>query len=193
MTEASVTGTAEPTRPLPEHQPFPGRGARHREMDRPLRDFLDEESVLLDDRQYQDWLDLLEDGFLYQVPVPLLREDPDLPRHSDQAMLFEATRHVLALKLGRLGLKHAWSDRPGGVQRRFLGTVRVFATDRAGTWRVESGVLATWARGRGESATATAARQDIVTDLGGGTYRLLRRRVLLDMEVPTHEQLSIIF
>ncbi|MDX3535560.1 aromatic-ring-hydroxylating dioxygenase subunit beta [Streptomyces sp. MB09-01] len=192
MTDAS-TARAEPTRPLPEQQPFPGRGARHREMDRPLREFLEEESALLDDRQYQDWLDLLEDDFLYQVPVPLLREDPDLSRHSDRAMLFEATKHVFALKLGRLGLRHAWSDRPGGVVRHFLGPVRVFATHRVGTWRVECGVLATWNRGRGESATVTASRQDIVTDLGGGSYRLLRRRALLDIEVPTHEQLSIIF
>jgi 3-phenylpropionate/cinnamic acid dioxygenase small subunit len=178
---------------LPEHQLFPARVTRRRELDAALRDFLTEEAALLDDRDHRAWLGLLDEDFLYQVPVPLLREDPDLPRHSDRAMLFEATKHVLAMKLGRVGLRHAWSDRPGGVLRHFLGSVRVFSTAQEGTWRVDTSVLATWSRGRDEGALATADRQDLVTDLGAGRYRLLRRRVLLDTEVPTHEQLSIIF
>ncbi|MEV0281075.1 aromatic-ring-hydroxylating dioxygenase subunit beta [Streptomyces sp. NPDC050610] len=182
-----------PVQTLPEQTPFPVRRERRRAMDAPLRDFLTGESALLDDREYQEWLDLLDPDFLYQIPVPLLREDPYLARHSDRAMLFEATKHILELKLGRVGLRHAWSDRPGGVTRRFLGAVRVFTTGRPGTWRVDSGVLATWTRGRDEAALATAAREDLVTELPDGIYRLDRRRVLLDTEVPTHEQLSIIF
>jgi hypothetical protein len=43
------------------------------------------------------------------------------------------------------------------------------------------------------SALVTAARQDILVSATPEGYRLLRRRVLLDVEVATHEQLSIIF
>jgi 3-phenylpropionate/cinnamic acid dioxygenase small subunit len=180
---------------LAEEVPFPERGTRRPDLTVEVTDFLTEESAALDEGRYNDWLDRLASGFLYQVPIPVLREDPSLPRHSEQAMLFEATRHVLSLKLGRVGLRHAWSDRPGGAVRHFIGSVRVFEALDAPKewWRVDSNVLASWSRGRGETALASAGRQDLLLRHADGSLRLLRRRVLLDVEVATHEQLSIIF
>lgn len=187
-------GTAEegPAVP-PELLPFPDRGGRRPDLDATLGAFLTDESAALDECRYEEWLDLLDEMFVYQVPVPLLREDPALPRHSDTGMLFEATKRILQLKLGRVGLRHAWADRPGGIVRHFLGGIRVFDAAGADTLRVDCNVLATFHRGREESALVTAARQDIVTRTETGGYRLLRRRVLLDTEVATHTQLSIIF
>ena len=176
----------------PEDTPFPARGPRRTGLDQALSAFLTEESAALDERRYADWLDHLEEMFIYQMPVPLLREDPALPRHSETAMLFEATKNTLGLKLGRVGLDHAWSDRPGGTMRHFVGGVRVFELPDPGLLRVDSNVLATFSRGREETALATAGRQDVVTVTADG-YRLLRRRVLLDVEVATWTQLSIIF
>lgn len=177
----------------PELLPFPPRGARRERLDAGAAAFLTEESAALDEGRYQDWLANLDESFVYQVPVPLLREDPGLPRHSDRAMLFEATKNVLAMKLGRVGLHHAWSDRPSGVTRHFVGSVRVFALSEPDMIRVDSNVLASFSRGRAETEWATAGRQDVVRAVGGAGYRLLRRRVLLDIEVPTYVQLSIIF
>lgn len=181
-----------PTGPAPAPAAFPERGPRLPELDPRLAAFLTEESAALDERDYQGWLGLLAEDFMYQVPVPLVREDPALPRFSDTAVLFEATKRMLAMKLGRVGQQHAWSDRPAGVVRHFVGGVRVFAGPTPGTLRVDSNLLATFNRGSAESALITAGRWDIVTEQGDG-YRLSRRRVLLDVEVPTYEQLSIIF
>ncbi len=181
------------TGPPPELLPFPERGPRRPELDAALSQFAIEEAAALDEGRYQDWLGCLAAEFIYQVPVPLLREDPALPRHSDSAVLFEATKKVLELKLGRVGLRHAWSDRPGGVTRHFIGGIRVFGLAEPGSLRVDSNVLATFNRGPEESALATAARQDIVRPEGPAGYRIVRRRVLLDIEVATHAQLSIIF
>ncbi|MFI9388793.1 aromatic-ring-hydroxylating dioxygenase subunit beta [Kutzneria sp. NPDC052558] len=176
-----------------ELRPFPARGARRPDLDAVAVALLVEEGAALDECRYGQWLDLIDEDFLYQVPVPLLREDPSLPRHSERALLFEATKGVLAMKLGRAGKQHAWSDRPSAVVRHFLSGVRVFETDEPQTWRVDCNVLAAWHRGQDESASATAARQDVIAHLGTPQARLLRRRVLLDTEVATHEQLSIIF
>ncbi|MDH6128347.1 aromatic-ring-hydroxylating dioxygenase subunit beta [Kitasatospora sp. GP82] len=194
MTDAAaLTARLDPTDLPYELRPFPARGARRTELDNSFAAFLTEESAALDECRYQDWLDLLDERFIYQLPVPLLREDPSLPRHSDRALLFEATKQVLAMKLGRVGLQYAWSDRPSGVMRHFLGAVRVFSAAEPDTWRVDCNVLVTWSRGRDEAVVVTAGRQDLVHCSGRGGYRLLRRRVLLDAEVATHEQLSVIF
>lgn len=177
----------------PEFATFPARGTRRPELASAVGDFLVEESAALDEGRYDDWLAVLTDDFLYQIPVPMVREDPTLPRHSDRAMIFEATKRVLSLKLGRIGLRHAWSDRPAGATRHFVGSVRVFDTPEPDRFRVDSNVLASWSRGRGEAVLVTAARHDVVERLPAGTWRLCRRRVLLDVEVPTHEQLSLVF
>ncbi|MEU9340270.1 aromatic-ring-hydroxylating dioxygenase subunit beta [Streptomyces sp. NPDC048278] len=188
--EAAAT-VAEPLCQAPELEPFPGRGARRADLDAELTAFYTEESAALDEGRADDWLALLAEPFVYQVPVPLLREDPALPRHSERAMLFEATKKIFAMKLGRAGLQHAWSDRPAAATRHFVGAVRVFALDRPRLLRVDCNVLATLARGH-ETALAVAARHDVVVR-GSDGLRLLRRRVLLDAEVSTHAQLSLIF
>lgn len=192
MTDTVEVGEQTDATPL-ELLPFPRRGPRRRDLDAEVGTFLLEESAAFDERRYTDWLDLIDERFHYQVPVPLLREDPSLPRHSERALLFEATKNVLAMRLGRVGQPHAWCDRPSAVVRHFVGGVRVFDADEAGTLRVDCNVLVTWSRGRDENTLATAARHDILTRSGPHELRLLRRRVLLDTEVATHEQLSIIY
>lgn len=193
MTAAEALAGVAAGRTPPELLPFPERGARLAELDAAVSHFLVEESAALDERRYDDWLALLAEDFIYQVPVPVLREDPALPRHSDTAMLFEATKHVLALKLGRVGLQYAWSDRPGGIMRHFLSGPRVFGLAEPGTLRVDCNVLGTFNRGPGETAIASALRQDVLATLADGRFQLLRRRVLIDAEVASHLQLSIIF
>ena len=190
----AATGIAPLSAPTAyELLPFPERGTRRRDLANAVSEFFVDESTAMDEARYEDWLGYLAEGFIYQVPVPLLREDPKLPRHSDRALLFEATKHVLSMKLGRVGRHYAWSDRPAGVMRHFVSAVRVYETEDPTAFRVDSNVLATWTRGRDEAAIVTAARHDIVQDRGTGEFHLLRRRVLLDTEVATHEQLSIIF
>ncbi|MFI2264432.1 aromatic-ring-hydroxylating dioxygenase subunit beta [Streptomyces tubercidicus] len=172
--------------------PFPDRGARLPLLDAEITAALTEEGAALDEGEHQLWLDLLDPAFRYEIPVPLLREDPALPRHSRSAVLFEATKRVLQLKLGRSGLLQAWSDRPATTTRHFLGTVRVFDAPAAGVVRADANLLVTSNRGTEHTMLVSAARQDLLRERHG-RWVLLRRRVLLDVEVATHEQLSVIF
>jgi 3-phenylpropionate/cinnamic acid dioxygenase small subunit len=195
-----MTGYADPATVAPpdsdlayEQLPFPERRGRRRDLSAAVSEFYVDESAALDGGRYTEWLEMLAPGFLYQVPVPLLREDPMLPRHSGRAMLFEATTQTLTMKFGRVGQHHAWSDRPGATMRHIVGGVRVHETDEPGQFLVDSNVFVAWNRGLQESAFASAGREDLVGQDGTGGFRLLRRRVLLDAEVATHQQLSIIF
>ncbi len=175
-----------------ERGPFPGRGERRRDLTAAVTEFYTDEAAAIDEHRSDDWLAMLAPGFIYQVPVPLLREDPGLPRHSDRAMLYEATKRIMAMKLGRVGKHHAWSDRPGASVRHVVGGVRVYATDHPGDVRADSNVIAFWNRGIEESTLVSAGRQDVLRHLDGDRFVLLRRRVLLDTEVATYQQLSII-
>lgn len=175
-----------------ERFPFPPRGARRRDLTATVTEFYSDEADALDERRHEEWLEFLAPGFIYQVPVPLLREDPKLPRHSEQAMVFEATKDTLALKFGRVGKHYAWSDRPGANIRHLVSGVKVYETEQPGDYRVDSNVVAFWSRGVDESAMITAGRQDVLRGRGMDRFTILRRRVLIDTEVATYQQLSII-
>ncbi|MCQ8193773.1 aromatic-ring-hydroxylating dioxygenase subunit beta [Streptomyces rugosispiralis] len=172
--------------------PFPDRGPRLPGLDAEITAVLTEESAALDEGEHQRWLDMLDPVFRYEIPVPLLREDPALPRHSRSAVLFEATKRVLELKFGRVGLVPAWSDRPATTTRHFLGSVRVFDAPAPGVVRADANLLVTSNRGVEHTALVSAARRDLLRE-HHGRWLLLRRCVLLDVEVATHEQLSVIF
>lgn len=173
-------------------RPFPDRGPRLPDLDPEITAVLGEECAALDEGEHQLWLDMLDPAFRYEIPVPLLREDPALPRHDRSAVLFEATKRVLELKLGRAGLLQAWSDRPATTTRHFLGLVRVFDAPAPGVVRADANLLVTSNRGVEHTVLVSAARQDLLRERHG-RWILLRRRVLLDVEVATHEQLSVIF
>jgi len=176
----------------PELFPFPTAERRRADLDGELAAYFTEESSALDGRRYDDWLKFLDDRFVYQVPVPVTREDPRLSRHSDEAFLFEATKHILGMKVGRIDKQHAWSDRPSGVMRHFLSGTRVFETDETDVLRAETNVFATYFRGESEGEFCSASRVDVVLRSGDG-LRLLWRRVLLDVTLPSTAQLSIIY
>ncbi|MFE7133380.1 aromatic-ring-hydroxylating dioxygenase subunit beta [Streptomyces sp. NPDC057638] len=195
MTAVSAPHTPQPPAPAPPgltHGPFPDRGIRLPGLDAAITTVLADESAALDEGEHPLWLDMLDPAFHYEIPVPLLREDPALPRHSTSAVLFDATKRVFELKFGRAGLLQAWSDRPVTTTRHFLGTVRVFATTATDVVRADTNLLVTSNRGAEHTVLISAARQDLLRERDG-RWLLLRRRVLLDVEVATHEQLSVVF
>lgn len=155
--------------------------------------FLVSESRLLDERRYEEWLALLSPSFHYSLPLPLVRDDPFLPRHHERGVFFEATRVGLELKLGRMHERTAWSDRPHSATRRFVSNVMVEDGQSGMELLVHSNILVTIVPA-GESATMTTAgrRDRLVADVDGD-FRLARRTVLLDVEVPTDVQLSVVY
>lgn len=160
--------------------------------------FLLRESQLLDDRRYEEWLALLRPDFYYSLPLPLVREDPFLPRYHHRGVFFEATRTGLELKLGRMHERTAWSDRPHSATRRYVSSILVESVDRdadtgAVAAEVRSNVLVAVVPAGQQATLTTAGRVDRLAVEDDGTFALIRRTVHLDVEVPTDVQLSVVF
>lgn len=162
------------------------------ELDRRVARFLYAESRLLDERRYEDWLNLLANSFFYSLPLPQVREDPFLPRYHDKGVFFEATKAGLELKLGRMHERTAWSDRPHSFTRRFVSNVMAEQVDDAEIVVRSNIVLMATPANEGPTIT-TAGREDRLTTADDGSLKLTRRTVFLDVEVPRDVQLSVIF
>ncbi len=167
------------------------------ELERRAARFLVRESLLLDERRYEEWLELLREDFYYSLPLPIVREDPFLPRYHHRGVFFEATRTGLELKLGRMHERTAWSDRPHSATRRLVSNVLIDGVERDAdgapvSLDVRSNVLVTVVPVGEQPTLVTAGRIDRMLVDGMG-FSLVRRAVHLDVDVPTDTQLSVVF
>jgi 3-phenylpropionate/cinnamic acid dioxygenase small subunit len=160
-----------------------------------LLDFLVEESAALDERRYTDWLGLLTDDFVYEVPVPQSREDPALAQHAEGLYLAHESKSFLTMRFTRVESDYAWAERPAAFVRHFVSNVRVLdgaAADGSGRWTVATNVLVTRSRLPEATALSSAGRRDVIVETQEG-LRLQHRAVYLDSELPNDSQTSVIY
>jgi 3-phenylpropionate/cinnamic acid dioxygenase small subunit len=158
-----------------------------------IHDFLVEESAALDEHRYADWLDMLTDDFVYQIPVAHSREDPGLAPYSEELCLAHESKSFLSMRFDRIKSDFAWAERPAAFGRHFVSNLRIrHVDDEAGRWWVSTNVLLTRARQPDPMSISSAERRDVLVRTASG-WLLAQRTVFLDTEVPTDSQLVAIY
>jgi 3-phenylpropionate/cinnamic acid dioxygenase small subunit len=159
-----------------------------------LLDFLVEESAALDERRYTDWLAILTDDFVYEVPVPLSREDPGLAQHAEGLWLAHESKSFLSMRFARVASDYAWAERPAAFVRHFVSNLRILDGESTGTgrWTVATNVLVTRSRLPEATMLSSAGRHDVIVETPDG-LRLQHRTVYLDSELPNDSQTSVIY
>lgn len=143
-------------------------------------EFLYGEAECLDTGRFEDWLAMMTDDVLYQMPVRLTRERGDAPDRSDQMHFFWDDRATLELRVRRLRTDFAWAEDPPSRTRHFVSNVRIAPGSTPDALQVRSYVLIT--RSRGDAASyemISGERQDVLrrTD---GAWKLARREFIID-------------
>lgn len=149
--------------------------------------FLHYEAELVDERRFDEWLDLLDPELVYRMPVRSTRPDGQGPEFSDAMMHFDDTRATLATRIERLNSGDAWAEVPPSRTRHFVSNIRVRPTDAEHQFDVRSNLVL--ARTRGDEAIyqwLTCERHDLLRR-GGEGLMLARRTILLDVTtLPTY-------
>lgn len=157
-----------------------------------ITQFLFEESAALDEQRYDDWFAMLDDDYEYTMPVPMAREDPELPRYSESSVLGWESRGSLEHRFRRYRSEFAWADRPPAFVRHFVSNVRVRAA-AADEWEVRSNLFVVRSRMPEPPSVVSAGRIDLVRGTPETGFKLARRTVHLDVEQPTASQLAVLF
>ena len=158
-----------------------------------LMEFLLKESAALDERRYGDWLGFLTEDFVYEMPVPLSREDPSLPQHASGLYLAHESKSFLSMRFGRVDSDYAWAERPAAFLRHFVCNLRLIDVGEDDSrWTVATNVMVVRSRLPEPPTLSSAGRRDVIvlTDEG---LRLQHRTVFLDAELPNDTQTSIIY
>jgi 3-phenylpropionate/cinnamic acid dioxygenase small subunit len=153
--------------------------------------YLFHEAELLDANRLDEWLGLLADDLVYQVPVRTTRERGAARPFSDEMFHMDDTRTTLGWRVERLKTEFAWAEDPPSRTRHFVSNVRIAPGAAADEVVVCSNLLLYRNRGGDPGHDLISGeRQDVLRRVDGG-WRLARRRVLLDQATLGTRNLAI--
>lgn len=142
-----------------------------------VSDFLIEEAAALDERRFEDWLELFTDDVEYVAPVRVTRRSGN-PDVVEESTYFDDNKQSLSLRVKRLLTDVAWAEDPPSMTRRFVANIRIAPQD--GELEVRNNLMLFRSRGdEGVYDLIVGERCDRLRDDGEG-LRVCRRRVVLD-------------
>lgn len=152
-----------------------------------LEDFYYREAELLDERRWEEWLELFAPELEYFAPLRVTRKSPasDI---IEELGHFDDTKMSLGLRVKRLRTDVAWAEDPPSHTRRLITNLRaVLAAD--GTVTVRTNMLLYRSRGDlGAFDLLVGERHDVLrravaadgAAAGDGGWLIARRRIILD-------------
>lgn len=153
--------------------------------------FLYDEAALLDDRRFEEWLDLFTDDASYEVPLRLTRESQAESEISEHGRIFWDSKQTLAIRVQRLRSEYAWAEQPPSRTRHFVTNVRVGLHDD-GTVGARCNVLVYLNRGDDPRHELYAGdRHDVLVPQADGGYRIRRRWIVVDQANMAGNSLSV--
>ncbi|MFI6349164.1 3-phenylpropionate/cinnamic acid dioxygenase subunit beta [Streptomyces sp. NPDC050560] len=160
-----------------------------------VTDFLTREADLLDERRYEEWLDLLADDYQYAVPLRMNVRYEDVAerentREGDEVCWFDEGKETARLRVAQLGTGLHWAEEPVSRVSHLVTNIRL-ETDRPPEVDVSCRFLVYRNRVADESDFLVGRRRDRLRRTADGDWRIVRRRLLLDQSVLTAKNLSI--
>lgn len=145
------------------------------------------EAELLDEWRLDEWLDLVDEGFTYLVPVPLVTDQHPQLGYDPAALFMDETRESInenwVARLTDENIAVSWADRPAVRTRRFLSALRVRSMDSSDTYLARVNVRVAMVRHGTQSGDMTGERFDVVRRAGDSFSIMSRFVVLLDAVV----------
>jgi 3-phenylpropionate/cinnamic acid dioxygenase small subunit len=160
-----------------------------------IEDFLWNEADLLDEHEYDEWLDLFTDDATYWMPIrrnvasremarEYTNEGPDLSWYTDDKPTLE--KRVRQIKTG-----YHWAEEPFSRVTHMVSNIRVLSWD-GNEARVKCRFLFYRNRHLDEESTFIGKRIDTLRRVGN-QWKIARREIYLDESVLLYKNLTNFF
>jgi biphenyl 2,3-dioxygenase beta subunit len=157
-------------------------------------EFLFHEAGLLDERQLDQWLELLTDDIRYWMPIRRTTTAKEVAneftRPGDMAF-FDDDKRMLGMRVQRLSVGRAWAEDPPSRTRRLITNVRVTALDGE-ELTVASNFQLYRTRLNSEEDCWIGRREDVLRR-EAGELKLARRHIFLEQTVVLSQNMSNLF
>ncbi|MRH28010.1 3-phenylpropionate/cinnamic acid dioxygenase subunit beta [Microbacterium sp. SYP-A9085] len=170
------------------------RGPARWELLQEVSEFLFAEADLLDERRYDEWLDLLADDYQYSVPLRLNVEYSEVDERSEtkagsEVCWFDEPKSTIELRVLQLATGVHWAEEPVSRVSHLVTNIRIEDL----TWpevKLSSRFLVYRNRVADETDFFVGRRKDTLRKTDDG-WKVARRFLLLDQTVLLAKNLSV--
>ena len=160
-----------------------------------VEDFLYREAELLDERRYDEWLDLFTEDTHYWMPmrrnVPADEPEREFTRAGTDVNWFDEGKDTLTRRVKQIQTGVHWAEQPPSRICHIVTNVQILDTSPDEV-HVKSRFLLYRNRVETETDFLVGKREDILRRVGGG-FRIARRNIILDQSVLLAKNLTFFF
>jgi 3-phenylpropionate/cinnamic acid dioxygenase small subunit len=164
-----------------------------------VEDFLYHEAELLDERRFEEWLELFTEDARYFMPmrrnVPADQLEREFTREGADVNWFDEGKDTLTRRVKQIRTGVHWAEQPPSRTCHMVSNVQLLHASPAGA-PTEAGVKSRFLlyRNRVETETDILAgkREDLLRRVDGG-WRIARRQIVLDQNVLLAKNLTFFF
>jgi 3-phenylpropionate/cinnamic acid dioxygenase small subunit len=160
-----------------------------------VEDFLYREAELLDERRYEDWLDLFTDDAHYFMPmrrnVAHDETEREFTRAGTDVAWFDEGKDTLTRRVQQIRTGIHWAEEPLSRICHMVANVQVLHASETEVG-VKSRFLIYRNRVETETDVLVGKREDLLRRVNGG-FRIARRKIVLDQSVLLAKNLTFFF
>jgi len=165
-----------------------------------VQEFLYREAELLDERRYEEWLDLLTDDVRYFMPmrrnVPHDEMEREFTREGADVSWFDEGKDTLTRRVRQILTGVHWAEEPPSRICHMVSNVQILGATPAGPSPTEIAVKSRFLVYRNRVETETdvlvGKREDLLRRVNGGLL-IARRKIVLDQSVLLAKNLTFFF
>lgn len=167
------------------------------ELQHEIEQFCYLEAALLDDRDYDEWLELFAPDIHYWMPTRYNRLRREMHREfsaPNEAHYFDEDQDSLRRRITRIETGMAWAEDPPSRVRHLFTNIRVVPTEAADEFTVHSNFLLYRTRLEHDVEFFVGTREDLLRRVDEGVgWQIARRKVVLDQSTLNAKNLSMFF
>jgi 3-phenylpropionate/cinnamic acid dioxygenase small subunit len=162
--------------------------------------FLYHEAELLDERRYEEWLDLFTEDIHYFMPlrrnVPHDEPEREFTRAGTDGNWFDEGKDTLTRRVKQILTGLHWAEEPRSRICHMVSNVQILHATPAGPSPTEVGVKSRFLVYRNRVETETdflvGKREDLLRRVNGD-WKIARRKIVLDQNVLLAKNLTFFF
>jgi 3-phenylpropionate/cinnamic acid dioxygenase small subunit len=164
-------------------------------LTREIEEFLYDEAELLDERQFEAWLDLLAEDIRYWMPmrrnVRFDDQERENTREQQDMNWFDEGKETLTQRVRQILTGVHWAEEPLSRVRHMVSNVRITSAT-LDKLEVQSRFLIYRNRQQDETDIFVGKREDTLRKVDG-QWKIARRKILLDQNVLLAKNLTVFF
>jgi 3-phenylpropionate/cinnamic acid dioxygenase small subunit len=169
-------------------------------LERELENVLYTEADLLDNRRYEEWLDMLSEDIRYWMPlrrnIKFGQETEENSRELEELAWFDENKTTLSLRVKQIMTGIHWAEEPPSRISHFVTNVRIIEAVPSLTSpsevKLSSRFLVYRNRLQDETDILAGKREDVLRK-ENGQWKIARRNIFLDQNVLLAKSLTFFF